>query len=140
MLIEVVTQFREGNIDRAADAFYRYVPLMRFELQEGIGVAIRKEVLRRRGAPACAAIRAPGTKLDPLTSAAPDRLLEGMKTQQRQSGLQRSPGAAKAARTCTLAPSGQGPLLLNERAGGLPWKRPASRSVPRASNARYRVY
>ena len=34
----------------AADVFYRAVPLMRFEFQEGIGMAIRKEVLHRRGA------------------------------------------------------------------------------------------
>ena len=83
MLIEVVTQFRQGEIERAADAFYRYVPLMRFEFQEGIGVAIRKEVLRRRGALANATIRPPGTKLDAATSAALDRLLGWMKTQQK---------------------------------------------------------
>jgi len=83
MLIEVVTQFRQGNVESAADAFYHYVPLMRFEFQEGIGVAIRKEVLRRRGALASAAIRAPGAKLDASTGAALDRLLQWMKTQQK---------------------------------------------------------
>jgi dihydrodipicolinate synthase/N-acetylneuraminate lyase len=45
----VVKLFRSGDQKRAADSFYRYVPLMRFEFQEAIGMAIRKEVLRRRG-------------------------------------------------------------------------------------------
>src|SRR5262249_9437017 len=56
ILVRVVSLFRAGQIDEAADIFYRKVPLMRFEFQEGIGMAIRKEVLRRRGALAHAAI------------------------------------------------------------------------------------
>ena len=46
ILVRIVTLFRAGPIDEAADVFYRKVPLMRFEFQEGIGMAIRKEVLR----------------------------------------------------------------------------------------------
>lgn len=82
MLIEVVNLFKSGDLDGAADAFYRYVPLMRFEFQEGIGMAIRKEVLRRRGALACAAIRPPGAKMDASTTAALDRLLQWMRDRQ----------------------------------------------------------
>jgi 4-hydroxy-tetrahydrodipicolinate synthase len=48
---------------------------MRFEFQEGIGMAIRKEVLRRRGALTTGALRAPGAKLDADTIAALDRVL-----------------------------------------------------------------
>ena len=58
ILVRIVTLFRAGDVDGAADVFYRAVPLMRFEFQEGIGMAIRKEVLRRRGALASAATRA----------------------------------------------------------------------------------
>ena len=75
MLVEIVRAFRSGDVNRAADLFYRGVPLMRFEFQEGIGMAIRKEVLRRRGALSSAAIRAPGAKLDGPTLAALDRVL-----------------------------------------------------------------
>ena len=82
MLIEVVKLFTSGDLDGAANAFYRYVPLMRFEFQEGIGMAIRKEVLRRRGALACAAIRPPGAKMDASTTAALDRLLHWMRDRQ----------------------------------------------------------
>jgi 4-hydroxy-tetrahydrodipicolinate synthase len=79
ILVEIVKAFRAGEVDKAADVFYRNVPLMRFEFQEGIGMAIRKEVLRRRGALATSAIRAPGAKLDGPTIAALDRVLNWVK-------------------------------------------------------------
>jgi 4-hydroxy-tetrahydrodipicolinate synthase len=75
ILVKIVKLYHSGDIDAAAAAFYPYVPLMRFEFQEGLGMAIRKEVLRRRGAIACAEIRPPGAKLDATTSAALDRVL-----------------------------------------------------------------
>ncbi len=59
MLVRIVSLYRAGQIDEAAEVFYRAVPLMRFEFQEGIGMAIRKEVLHRRGALASPATRAP---------------------------------------------------------------------------------
>jgi len=67
ILVKIVTLFRAGQLDEAAEAFYANVPLMRFEFQEGIGMAIRKEVLRRRGAIAHAGIRLPGGTLDQPT-------------------------------------------------------------------------
>ena len=82
MLIEIVSLFKAGQIDLAADSFYRYVPLMRFEFQEGIGMAIRKEVLRRRGALTDASIRAPGAGLDASTITALDKLLGWMRAKQ----------------------------------------------------------
>jgi 4-hydroxy-tetrahydrodipicolinate synthase len=84
ILVKIVAQYRAGDIDSAADEFYRAVPLMRFEFQEGIGMAIRKEVLRRRGALSSAATRAPGAGLDATTIAALDRVMarvEPMKPQ-----------------------------------------------------------
>ncbi len=75
ILVEIVSAFRAGDVDHASDVFYRTVPLMRFEFQEGIGMAIRKEVLRRRGALATGTLRAPAAKLDAVTSAALDRVL-----------------------------------------------------------------
>ncbi len=82
MLVEVVKLYNAGDVNRAADAFYRYVPLMRFEFQQGIGMALRKEVLRRRGAIAEAVIRAPGVSLDARTSDALDHLLHWMREKQ----------------------------------------------------------
>ena len=75
VLVQVVSLYRAGRLDEAADVFYRFVPLMRFEFQEGIGMAIRKEVFRRRGAIEDASTRAPGALLDEGTRAALDRVL-----------------------------------------------------------------
>ena len=75
VLVKVVSLYREGKIDEAGQVFYRFVPLMRFEFQEGIGMAIRKEVFRRRGALADGSTRAPGAVLDESTRAALDRVL-----------------------------------------------------------------
>jgi len=75
ILVQIVTLFRAGKLDDAADLFYRKVPLMRFEFQEGIGMAIRKEVLKRRGAVTSAEIRSPGGRLDDSTRAALDRVM-----------------------------------------------------------------
>jgi 4-hydroxy-tetrahydrodipicolinate synthase len=75
VLVEIVRLYRSGRVDEAADVFYRAVPLMRFEFQEGIGMAIRKDVFRRRGALADASTRAPGPVLDEGTRSALDRVL-----------------------------------------------------------------
>ena len=76
ILVEIVKRFRAGDVDGAADLFYRKVPLMRFEFQEGIGMAIRKEVLKRRGAIANASVRPPGGTLDATTLTALDRVMK----------------------------------------------------------------
>jgi 4-hydroxy-tetrahydrodipicolinate synthase len=75
ILVEIVRRFGAGDVDGAAEVFYRTVPLMRFEFQEGIGMAIRKEVLHRRGVLASPATRPPAAQLDPSTRAALDRVL-----------------------------------------------------------------
>lgn len=80
ILVQIVTLFRKGRIEEAADVFYRTVPLMRFEFQEGIGMAIRKEVLHRRGALANPATRAPGAALDQPTREALDRVMQWVET------------------------------------------------------------
>ena len=75
ILVRIVGLFRSGRVQDAADVFYRALPLMRFEFQEGIGMAIRKEVLHRRGALASPATRAPGAALDKTTREALDRVM-----------------------------------------------------------------
>jgi 4-hydroxy-tetrahydrodipicolinate synthase len=64
MLVQVCETFAAGRAEAAEDIFDCYLPLVRHEQQIGIGLAIRKEILRRRGAIASAAVRAPGPRLD----------------------------------------------------------------------------
>jgi len=75
ILVGIVSRWHAGDRDGAADLFYKTVPLMRLEFQEGIGMAVRKEVLKRRGLIADASTRAPGATIDPGTRAALDRLI-----------------------------------------------------------------
>jgi 4-hydroxy-tetrahydrodipicolinate synthase len=82
ILARIMKHWNAGERDAAADVFYRAVPLMRFEFQEGIGMAIRKEVLRRRGALASAATRAPAGALDKATLASLDRVLAWVTSQK----------------------------------------------------------
>lgn len=82
ILVRIMKHWNAGERDAAADVFYRAVPLMRFEFQEGIGMAIRKEVLRRRGVLASAATRGPAGALDAPTREALDRVLAWVTSQK----------------------------------------------------------
>jgi len=63
MLVEVYERFSGGDPDGAEDVFDAYLPLLRYEAQPGVGLAVRKELLFRRGAIASPTVRAPGTSL-----------------------------------------------------------------------------
>lgn len=75
MLVQVCSEFAAGRSDAAEDIYDAYLPLLRHEVQPGLGLALRKEVLRRRGAIACAHVRAPGPRLDADDHRDLDRLL-----------------------------------------------------------------
>jgi 4-hydroxy-tetrahydrodipicolinate synthase len=63
MLVEVYERFAAGDVDAAEDVFDAYLPLLRMEHQPGVGLAVRKGLLHRRGAIASAALRAPAPAL-----------------------------------------------------------------------------
>ncbi|HPF46167.1 MAG: dihydrodipicolinate synthase family protein [Alphaproteobacteria bacterium] len=75
MLVEVCKKFADGDSEGAEDLYDAYLPLIRYEQQLGIGLAVRKEILRRRGAIKCARARAPGPTLTAEDHQDIDRLL-----------------------------------------------------------------
>ena len=75
MLVKVIALMGAGQRDAAQDAFDAHLPLIRSELQPGLGLAIRKHVLVRRGILAHATLRAPGPKLSAATVSEIDYLL-----------------------------------------------------------------
>jgi 4-hydroxy-tetrahydrodipicolinate synthase len=75
VLVRVVSLFREGRRDEAARVFDEAVTLMRWENQDGVGIAVRKEMLRQRGVFTDASTRAPGLMLDETARAAVARLV-----------------------------------------------------------------
>jgi 4-hydroxy-tetrahydrodipicolinate synthase len=75
MLVEVYERFVTGDLDGAEDVFDVYLPLLRYEAQPGIGLAVRKELLARRGALASPTVRAPGPALSTDDHRELDRLI-----------------------------------------------------------------
>lgn len=63
MLVQVYELFAQGRAEEAEDLFDIYLPLVRHEVQPAIGLALRKEVLFRRGAIKSPKQRAPGSSL-----------------------------------------------------------------------------
>ncbi|MCJ8510322.1 dihydrodipicolinate synthase family protein [Rhizobium lemnae] len=75
MMVNVCQLARAGNLDRAQDLFDAYLPLARFEQQPGLGLAVRKYVLEKRGVISSQAQRRPGAALGAKAVAEVDRLL-----------------------------------------------------------------
>ena len=75
ILVQVVKRFHSGDLEGSKEMFYQYVALMRFEFQEGIGMAIRKEILKRRGTIEHSRVRPPGAGLDLSTIRALEELV-----------------------------------------------------------------
>jgi 4-hydroxy-tetrahydrodipicolinate synthase len=70
-----VSRYRGGDEAGAREVFHRILPLIRFENQPGLNLAIRKHLYRRRGAISSETVRAPGATLDPGTIADLDAIL-----------------------------------------------------------------
>ncbi len=82
ILVEINRRFAAGDLEGATAVFHRYLPLIRFENQAGINLALRKHVYHRRGAIDSPRARAPFTPIDETTKAELDELLErlGLRT------------------------------------------------------------
>jgi 4-hydroxy-tetrahydrodipicolinate synthase len=75
MLADVVALQKAGSRDAAHDLFDAHLPLLRYEQQQGVGLAVRKYVLMRRGFIASDAQRNPGGALSATARAEVDYLL-----------------------------------------------------------------
>jgi 4-hydroxy-tetrahydrodipicolinate synthase len=75
MLADVVRLAGRGERDASHDLFDAHLPLIRYEQQPGVGLAVRKYVLKRRGVLASDAQRKPGASLGPAARAEVDYLL-----------------------------------------------------------------
>lgn len=75
MMVDVVRLAGNGEMERAQDIFDAYLPLVRYEQQPGLGLAVRKHTLAKRGAIASATQRRPGAMLAPKAIAEVERLI-----------------------------------------------------------------
>ncbi len=76
-----------GKRDDAEDVYDAYLPIIRQELQPGLGLAIRKYLLKRRLAIRSDRVRAPGPKLGVLDIQEVDHLVRRMERRTRQLGI-----------------------------------------------------
>jgi 4-hydroxy-tetrahydrodipicolinate synthase len=67
ILVRIYDQFAAGDHAAAAATFDKYCPLIRYEFQPKIGLALRKYIYMRRGAIASDTIRSPGMRIDAVT-------------------------------------------------------------------------
>jgi 4-hydroxy-tetrahydrodipicolinate synthase len=67
VLVAIYERFVAGDHQAAAAVFDRYCPLIRYEFQPKIGLALRKYVYQKRGAIATLALRSPGMRIDEIT-------------------------------------------------------------------------
>jgi len=65
----------EGRRDEAHDLFDAHLPLIRYEHQQGVGLSVRKYVMKRRGILSSDAQRKPGSSLNAAAKADVEYLL-----------------------------------------------------------------
>lgn len=86
MLVECVSLARQGRRDAAHDLFDAHLPLLRYEQQAGVGLAVRKYILKRRGILASDAMRKPFTPLTATGRAEVDYLLDRLARHDPRAG------------------------------------------------------
>lgn len=91
MLVAVCQRHAAGETEAAEDLYDAYLPLVRHEQQPGFGLALRKEILRRRGVIASARTRAPGPSLGPRDQAELTRLLDRLERRLGEGNLLEAP-------------------------------------------------
>jgi len=94
MLIDVVRLSKEGKRDAAHDLFDAHLPLIRYEQQPAIGLAVRKHVLQKRGIIAYSAQRKPGSSISAIAKSEVDYLLSRVARVDRRAHLQPQSSAA----------------------------------------------
>lgn len=87
MLVDLVRLASEGAREAAHDLFDAHLPYLRYEHQQGVGLAVRKYVMMRRGAIACDAQRRPGAALSAAARAEVDFLLARLAKRDPRAGF-----------------------------------------------------
>ena len=87
MLVKVYNLFSEKKIEQSEDLFDIYLPLIRHEQQFGIGLAVRKEVLKKMGIISSSKTRSPGPSLDQNDMMELENLLKRLKKNLSAKGI-----------------------------------------------------
>ena len=84
LLVKTYDLFKAGKLDAAEDVFDACLPLIMQEMQPGLGLAVRKYALMKRGAIKCDRVRAPGPRLNNKDRAEVERLMARLEARIKQ--------------------------------------------------------
>ena len=90
MLCDVVRMSSEGRREEAHDLFDAHLPLLRYEQQPGVGLAVRKYVLMRRGLLTCDAQRKPAATMSAIARAEVEHLLKRLARSDARARLRKT--------------------------------------------------
>ena len=96
MMSQVMNAFNGGNLDQARDVFDAYLPMIRYEAQPGMGLAIRKYSLAKQGVIAHPTLRKPGPSLTQDTISEIDTLAQRQEKRLHELGFCPAPKALTA--------------------------------------------
>jgi 4-hydroxy-tetrahydrodipicolinate synthase len=94
LLIDVVRLSKQGDRDAAHNLFDAHLPLIRYEQQPGVGLAVRKYVLQKRGVITSIAQRKPRAGITATAKAEVDYLLSRVARIDKRANLQPQSSAA----------------------------------------------
>jgi len=87
LLCDVVRLQNEGRRDEAHDLFDAHLPLLRYEQQPGVGLAVRKYVLMRRGILTSDTQRSPASSMTSASIAETEYLLTRLSRLDKRAAL-----------------------------------------------------
>ena len=76
ILVNTYEEFKKNNINNAKSLFFKWLPLIRYENQQGISLSIRKHILFRRGIISTPDTRLPTPSIDEKTEKELELLLK----------------------------------------------------------------
>ena len=80
VLVSIYNYLMKNDIEHARNIFYSWLPLIRYENSAGIGLAIRKELMKHRGFIETADVRSPTASIDIRTKEELNDLLNALDT------------------------------------------------------------
>lgn len=86
-LCDIVRLSAEGRRDEAHDVFDAHLPLLRYEQQPGVGLAVRKYVMKKRGLLSSAAQRKPSSAMSSAAQGEVEYLLRRLAQRDRRADL-----------------------------------------------------
>ncbi len=78
VLVAIHRHMLDGDMEKARAVFYKWLPLIRYENQQGIGLSIRKHIMTRRGLLDNPAVRTPSPSIDDATAEELEDILNAM--------------------------------------------------------------